>query len=145
MRKMIIYTDGGARGNPGPGGAGVVFCNEKGEIIDRFSKFLGEKLTNNEAEYQAAILALEKFKLKFGKKLSKEAEIEIRTDSELLTKQINGEYKIEKEELQKLFIKLHNLTLDFKKVKVKAIKREKNKEADKLVNEAIDGEENLFS
>ncbi len=142
---MIIYTDGGARGNPGPGGAGVVFCNEKGEIIDRFSKFLGEKLTNNEAEYQAAILALEKFKLKFGKKLSKEAEIEIRTDSELLTKQINGEYKIEKEELQKLFIKLHNLTLDFKKVKVKAIKREKNKEADKLVNEAIDGEENLFS
>ncbi len=144
MNKFIIYTDGGSRGNPGPGGAGVVFCNQKGDTVDKFSKFLGEKITNNEAEYGAVIFALEKFKSKFGKKLAKEAEIEIKADSELVVKQMNREYKIEKEELQKLFVKLHNLTLDFKKVRFKAVKRDKNKEADRLANKAMDSENSLF-
>ena len=138
MKKIIIYTDGGSRGNPGPGAVGVVFCNEKGEIFKRYSQYLGENFTNNEAEYQAVIFALKKFKSLFGKKLAKNSEIELRSDSELLIKQLRGEYKILEPKIQPLFIAVWNLKLDFKKVKFTRISREKNKEADRLVNEALD-------
>ena len=138
MRKIIIYTDGGSRGNPGPGAVGVVFCNEKGEIFEKYSQYLGENFTNNEAEYQAVIFALKKFKSLFGKKLAKNSEIELRSDSELLIKQLRGEYKILEPKIQPLFIAVWNLKLDFKKVKFTHISREKNKEADRLVNEALD-------
>jgi ribonuclease HI len=137
MKKIIIYVDGGARGNPGPAALGVLFCNEKGICFKKFSEYLG-KMTNNEAEYKAAIFALKKFKALFGKKLAKETEIEIRSDSELLVNQINGKYKILEKNLQPLFLELWNLKLDFKKVKFKLIPREKNKEADKLVNQTLD-------
>ncbi len=139
MRKIIIYTDGGSRGNPGPSAAGFVFCNEKGEKIKEYSEFLGEA-TNNKAEYRAVISALKKFKALFGKKLAQNSEIEIKTDSELLAKQLNGEYKILEPDIQQLFLNLWNLKLDFKKVKFSLISREKNKEADRLVNEALDSE-----
>jgi ribonuclease HI len=137
MKKIIIYVDGGARGNPGPAAIGVLFCNEKGICFKKFSEYLG-KMTNNEAEYMAAIFALKKFKSIFGKKLAKETEIEIRSDSELLVNQINGKYKILEKNLQPLFLALWNLKLDFKKVKFKLISRKKNKEADKLVNQTLD-------
>ncbi len=140
MKKIIIYTDGGSRGNPGQAAAGAVFYNEKGEKIGEFGKYLGDNLTNNEAEYMAAIFGLEKFKAKFGKRLAKEAEVSLNSDSELLVKQITGKYKIENEKLQPLFLKLWNLLLDFKKVTVKAVSRNKNKEADRMVNETLDGE-----
>lgn len=140
MRKIIIYTDGGSRGNPGPGAVGVVFCNEKGEIFKRYFKYLGEKLTNNEAEYQAVVFALKKFKSLFGKKLAKASEIEIRSDSELLIKQLNGEYKILEPNIQSLFLEIWNLKLDFKKIKFKLISRKENEEADRLVNEALDSD-----
>ena len=139
MKKIIIYTDGGSRGNPGPSATGVVFCNEKGQVIKKYLEYLGEA-TNNEAEYQAVILALKKFKALFGKKLAQNTEIELRSDSELLIKQLNGEYKILEPKIQSLFIAVWNLKLDFKKVKFKLISREKNKEADQLVNEAIDNQ-----
>ncbi len=148
MKKITIYTDGGARGNPGPAAAGVVVCNQKGEKVKEYGKYLGDKLTNNEAEYLAAIFSLSKFKSDFGKSLAKEAEVEIRSDSELLVNQMKGIYKIENERLQPLFIKLWNLRLDFKKVTFKAISRNLNKEADKLVNEVLDkekGNASLFS
>jgi len=80
MKKVIIYTDGGSRGNPGPSAVGVVFCNEKGEVIKKYGQEI-EQGTNNEAEYKAVIFALSKFKQLFGKKLSKNTEIEIRSDS----------------------------------------------------------------
>ncbi len=137
MRKIIIYADGGSRGNPGPAAIGVLFCNEKGEIIKKYSEYLGENFTNNEAEYRAVIFALEKFKALFGKKLAKNTEIELRSDSELLVKQLQGLYKILEPELQHLFLKIWNLKLDFQKLKFKLINREKNKEADKLVNEVF--------
>jgi len=140
MRKIIIYTDGGSRGNPGPAAIGVVFCNEKNQIIKKYSEFLGENLTNNEAEYQAVIFALKKFKALFGKKLAKNSEIELRSDSELLIKQLNGEYKILEPKIQLLFLEVWNLRLDFKKIKFKLISREKNKEADRLVNEVLDSQ-----
>jgi ribonuclease HI len=138
MKKIIIYIDGGSRGNPGPAAAGFLFCNQKGEILKKFSEYLGENLTNNEAEYLALILALQKFKQIFGKKLAKSSEIEIRSDSELLIKQLKGEYKILDSKIQPLFLKAWNLKLDFKKVNFKLISREKNKEADNLVNETLD-------
>jgi len=141
MRKIIIYTDGGSRGNPGPSAIGVVFCNEKGEIFKKYSQYLGENFTNNEAEYQAVIFAFKKFKSLFGKKLAKNSEIELRSDSELLIKQLRGEYKILEPKIQPLFIAVWNLKLDFKKVKFNFISREKNKEADRLVNEALDNQE----
>ncbi len=136
MKKIIIYTDGGSRGNPGPAAAGFIFCNEKGVIFKKYSEYLGE-ITNNEAEYQAAILALKKFKQVFGKKLAKNTEIEIRADSELLIKQLTGLYKILEPRIQSLFLEMWNLRLDFKEVKFKLIPREKNQEADRLVNEAL--------
>ncbi len=139
MKKIIIYTDGGSRGNPGPAAIGVVFCNEKGQTIKDYSKFLGKK-TNNEAEYEAVIFALKKFKQLFGKKIAKNSEVELKSDSELLVKQLKGEYKILDSKIQALFLTTWNLKLDFKKVKFKAISREKNKEADRLVNEALDAE-----
>jgi len=144
MKKIIIYTDGGSRGNPGPSDIGIVFCNEKGEIIKKYSEVLGE-LTNNEAEYQAVIFALKKFKALFGNKLAKNSEIEVRADSELLIKQMQGLYKILEPKIQSLFLTAWNLKLDFKKVKFKIIPREKNKTADRLVNEALDTkQENLI-
>jgi ribonuclease HI len=136
MRKIIIYTDGGAIKNPGPAAIAFLFCNERKKIFKKFSQYIGEK-TNNEAEYQAAILALQKLKSFLGKKLAKVTEVEIRSDSELLVNQMTGKYKILEERLQPLFLKLWNLKLDFKKVKFKLISRRKNKEADKLVKEVL--------
>ncbi len=140
MKKITIYTDGGARGNPGNAAAGVVFFNEKGEKVKEYGEYLGDSLTNNEAEYMAVILGLEKFKAQFGKRLAKETEIVLCSDSELLVKQVKGKYRIENEKLQPLFLKLWNLRFDFKDVKIKHVSRNKNKEADRLVNEALDGE-----
>lgn len=140
MKKIIIYTDGGSRGNPGKAAIGVVFCNEQGQPIKKYGEYLGDGLTNNEAEYSAVIFALKKFKAMFGKALAENSEVEIRTDSELMAKQLNGEYKIENEKIQKFFIEIWNLKIDFKAIKVKHIPREKNSEADRLVNEALDRE-----
>ncbi len=139
MRKIIIYTDGGSRGNPGPAAIGVVFCNEKGQLIKEYSEYLGEA-TNNEAEYQAVIFALKKFKALFGKKLAKNTEIELRSDSELLIKQLEGEYKILDSKIQLLFLEVWNLKLDFKNAKFNHISRGNNKEADRLVLENLDSQ-----
>lgn len=140
MKKITIFTDGGARGNPGPAGAGVVFCNEKGEIFKKYAQYLGDDLTNNEAEYLAIIFALKKFKQLFGKKVAKVSEISLKTDSELAVKQLGGKYKILESKIQKLFLEAWNLKLDFKKVSFGLVPRTKNKEADSLVNEAIDSQ-----
>lgn len=143
MKKITIYIDGGSRGNPGPSAIGVVFYNEKKQIIKSYSEYLGDNLTNNEAEYQAVIFALKKFKALFGKKLAKNSEIELKSDSELLIKQFNGEYKVLEPRIQSLFIIVWNLRIDFKKIKFTLIPREKNRVADKLVNEALDNRDKI--
>lgn len=140
MKKIIIFTDGGSRGNPGKAAIGVVFCNEKEQIIKTFGEYLGDHLTNNDAEYQAVIFALKKFKVLFGKSVAKVSDVEVRSDSELLVSQMNGEYKVEDEKIQKFFMEIWNLKIDFKHVKFKAIPREKNREADRIVNETLDGQ-----
>jgi len=140
MKKIIIYTDGGSRGNPGKSAAGVVFCNEKGQTIKEYAEYLGDGLTNNEAEYRAVIFALKKFKSFFSKEIAKNSEVEVRSDSELIVKQLNAEYKVLNEKIQPLFLDVWNLKFDFNKIKFKQVPREKNKEADRLANEALDSQ-----
>lgn len=138
--KIIIYTDGGSRGNPGPAGVGVSICDEKGRQIKGYSKDIGVR-TNNEAEYEAVIFALQKIKQLFGKEKVKNFEIEMRMDSQLIARQLKGEYKIEEEKLFPLFIKIWNLRISFGKISFIEIPRGKNKEADRLANEAMDKKE----
>src|SRR3989344_4402969 len=117
MKNIVIYTDGGSRGNPGKAAIGVVFYNEKGEAIKKYGEYLGDNITNNEAEYQAVIFALKKFKAVFGKTIAKTSEVEVRSDSELLVNQMQGKYKIENEKIQRFFIEIWNLKIDFEDVK----------------------------
>ena len=139
MTKLLINVDGGARGNPGPAAIGVVIKSADSKKIKNYKQCLG-KATNNEAEYQAAIFALQKAKLLLGKKEAKLASLELRSDSQLLVEQMNGRYKILNERIQPLFLKLWNAKMDFKEVIFRLVPREENKEADQLVNQALDKE-----
>ncbi|MFZ8805994.1 MAG: ribonuclease HI family protein [Minisyncoccia bacterium] len=137
MNEVIIFTDGGAQGNPGKAGAAfVIYIDGK---IKEYAVYVGER-TNNEAEYLAVILALEKLKQLLGKERSKKTKVIINLDSELVGKQLRGEYKILEENLQKLFIKFWNLKFDFGEIEIKLIPREENERADKLVKKIIFGE-----
>jgi len=131
MEKIIIHSDGGARGNPGPAGIGAILHDVDGKVVAEISRHLGET-TNNQAEYKALIAGLEKaqdLKVK---------EVDCFLDSELVVKQLNREYKVKSPELAPLFLKVHNLSLSFKKIKFSHVRREYNKEADRLANEAMD-------
>ena len=125
MDNYIIYTDGAALGNPGPAGAGAIITDPKGNIVYRISESLGIA-SNNEAEYYAIILALEKAS-DMGLQ-----DIEIRSDSQLIIRQINGQYKVKSPNLKPLFKKVLNLLSNFQRTKMVHISREFNKEADKL-------------
>jgi len=139
MEKIIIYIDGGSRGNPGPSAFGVILCNSKGDISKKYSEYIG-KATNNEAEYQGLIFALKKAKAYFGKEKIKKMGIELFSDSQLLVKQMNGEYKVLNSKIQPLFLTAWNLKIDYKNIRISFIAREKNEEADKLVNQALDAQ-----
>ncbi len=130
MDKLIINTDGGARNNPGPAGIGVVFSTPNGEIIYEHGEYIGTA-TNNIAEYTALVKALEKAKDFVAD------EIECRLDSELVVKQLNGEYKVKDPGMKELYGKVKELIF-FKPVKFVHVRREFNKEADKLYNDALD-------
>ncbi len=136
ITNIIVYTDGGSRGNPGQAAIGVVISSDKG-VLGKYCERLGIA-TNNEAEYKAVIFALKKIKALFGKQTAKKMNIEVKTDSELIAKQLNGQYKVLDSKIQCLFLTVWNLKLDFKSVNITHIPREKNKEADSLVNEALD-------
>jgi len=131
MKKLKIYTDGGARGNPGPAGCGVVMFDEQDNQVSTYKKYLG-MTTNNVAEYNGVVLAMQE-----AKKLGAE-ELEFYLDSELVVKQLNREYKVKNSELAKLFVKIYNLQQLFKKVSYQHVPREMNKLADKLANQAMD-------
>lgn len=141
--KYTIYTDGGARGNPGPAAVGIVI---DGSHIGKkeHGEYLGE-VSNNVAEYKAIILALKKLKHLLGSEKCAEAEVNIFADSELVVKQVNGKYKIKEAELQKLFVELWNARLDFGKVNFSHVRREGNKRADEIVNEILNGETNKLN
>lgn len=133
MDKIVIYTDGGSRGNPGPSALGVYFK----DLNKKYSESLG-KATNNEAEYKAVIFALKKCKQLVGKEKCAQTEVEIKSDSQLIVNQLNGEFKLKEESLWKFFIDIWNLKQDFKKVDFTYIPREENKIADMMVNQELD-------
>ena len=130
-QKIIAYTDGGSRGNPGLSAIGVVVGGKE------YGEFLGMR-TNNQAEYEAVIFALKKIKALAGKEKAKHAEVEIRMDSELVARQLCGEYKIKEPELKPLFVDVWNLKMNFKKVEFVHIPREENRRADRMVNKILD-------
>ncbi|OGE78313.1 MAG: hypothetical protein A2751_04145 [Candidatus Doudnabacteria bacterium RIFCSPHIGHO2_01_FULL_46_14] len=133
--KLIINTDGGARGNPGPAGIGVVIQTVDKKVLEKFGKYLGDNKTNNQAEYTAVIEAL-----KAAKKLGG-THLEFRMDSELAVRQLNHIYKVKNAELQQLFLEIKNLQTEFSHVTFTHIPRAQNSAADKMVNEAIDKHE----
>lgn len=133
MEKIIVFTDGGSRGNPGPAAVGVYV-----ETLDKkICQCIGNR-TNNDAEYEALILALEKIKTFIGKDKAKKSEIDCYLDSELVVKQLNHEYKLKESRIQQYFIQIWNMMLDYGKVTFTHVPREKNKVADALVNQALD-------
>ncbi|MBU2542803.1 ribonuclease HI family protein [Patescibacteria group bacterium] len=131
MKKLIIFTDGGARGNPGPAATGIIVKDENGKTIASFGEYLG-KQTNNYAEYMALISGLKK-----AKEL-KADEVECLLDSKLVCEQLKCNWKVKEPTLQKLFVVAYNLSAEFKKVTYKHIPRERNKEADAEVNKVLD-------
>ena len=137
LQKIIVYTDGGARGNPGPAGIGVLVLNTDNSVLKEIKIAIGEQ-TNNYAEYKAVEEALRFLKQHFGKK-TKELIIEMRLDSELVERQLNHQYQIKDDNLIPLFVSVHNLRVaNFPHLSFIHIPRDQNKEADRLANEAID-------
>ncbi len=133
MNDLKIFTDGGARGNPGEAAVGVVFFSDDKKIHSHKER-IGEA-TNNVAEYRAVICALKIAKEKF-----KPQSIEINLDSELVSRQLNGEYKVKDANLKELYYEVRELVLELGGAVVfRHVRREQNKEADKLVNQALDG------
>ena len=129
-KKIYLYVDGAARGNPGPAGIGVVLFDENKKRIKDFYKFLGNT-TNNIAEYNALIYGLQEA-LAIGAK-----EVVVNLDSELVALQLKGEYRVKNLKLKPLFEQAVHMLDKLDKIEVKHIDRKENKEADKLANKAI--------
>ena len=130
MRRLVIYADGAARGNPGPAGIGVVIEDERGRVLKELSQFVGQK-TNNQAEYLALIQGLEA-----AAAYQAEA-ILIRLDSELLVHQLKGEYQVKSPLLEPLMGQVQELLARYKVIGVEHIERDYNRAADRLANQAI--------
>jgi ribonuclease HI len=128
---LHIYIDGASRGNPGPAGIGIVITDESGVALKNIDKSIGHA-TNNIAEYTALISGMEEARGLGAKELI------INTDSELIAKQLGGEYKVKNPVLKDLYAKVTRLLNNFEQVRINSIPREDNKVADKLANKAID-------
>jgi ribonuclease HI len=129
--EVVIYTDGASRGNPGEAGVGAVIADERGKTLKEIKQYLG-MATNNVAEYRAVILALEKA-FALGA-----AGVMINLDSELVARQITGEYRVRDAQLKSLHQQVLDLLKNFSKHRIRHIPREQNRRADQLANEAID-------
>jgi len=131
MRELVIYIDGAARGNPGEAGAAAIIYDASGRRLAEVGKYLG-RTTNNVAEYSALILGLEEARRLGGRQLA------IFSDSELLIRQCNGQYRVRDARLKRYFERVKRLSQGFDKVTLQHVLREKNKEADRLVNKVLD-------
>ena len=134
-KRLLLYSDGGARGNPGPAAIAYLALTEKGELVKADSRFIGIH-TNNQSEYNALIAALE-FAI-----ANKAEEVVCHLDSELVAKQLNGEYSVKNAELQKLWRKAQELKSCFKKISFVNVPRSNPQiqRADALVNKTLDEE-----
>ena len=130
-KKAIIYVDGAARGNPGPAAIGALIKDEQGKPRAHISQRIGTT-TNNQAEYRALIAALEKA-ISLGA-----SHVEVRSDSELVVKQITGKYRVKKATLKPLFQQVKQLQNSLEDFTIVHIPREQNTEADNLANRALD-------
>jgi ribonuclease HI len=131
MPEAILWTDGAARGNPGPAGSGAILKTASADILATERQYLGET-TNNVAEYKALLLGLMRASERGIRRL------EVRADSELMIKQLRGEYQVRAEGLKPLFAEAKGMLERFEAVKLVHVRREQNVEADKLANQAID-------
>jgi ribonuclease HI len=127
----VIYTDGGARGNPGPAAAGAVIIADDGSVKAEISEYLGIA-TNNVAEYRALLLALARA-AQDGYR-----QIDVCMDSELIVRQLNGQYRVKDAKIVPLHAKAKHLLRGFDEATIVHVRREQNKEADRLVNAALD-------
>jgi len=131
LKSIEIFLDGASRGNPGPSGIGIVFFDDKKNIVKKLFKFIGNT-TNNIAEYTALIYGLQEALI------DRYENITVRSDSELMTKQLRGEYRVKNENLRPYYEQFLHLSRGFNKIEVVAIDRKDNDVADKLANNAVD-------
>ena len=132
MSKSVnIFIDGASRGNPGPSGIGIVFCDDQDRVVKKLFKFIGNA-TNNVAEYSALIYAMQEALI------DKYDDVKVKSDSELLTKQLTGEYKVKNDNIRPYYDMFQHIARGFGKIEVISIDRENNSIADKLANRAID-------
>lgn len=131
---IVANIDGGARGNPGPAAYGVVVRNAQGQILDELAEYVGIQ-TNNVAEYSGLLAALEYAQLK------KIASLKILSDSELLVRQMRGQYRVKNPALKELFDRAQAAVRRLKKFSIEHVLRESNKDADRLVNQVLDSRE----
>jgi len=131
LLKVTIHVDGGSRGNPGPAAAAAVASDETGNPVAERNRYLGEA-TNNVAEYEAVLLALE-----LARELAA-SEVEVVNDSELVARQIGGQYRVKQEHLKPLHRQVMDALRGFERWQVRSVRREHNVRADELVNEALD-------
>ena len=129
--KVVVHVDGGARGNPGPAGIAAVAASLGGELLGERSEFIGEA-TNNVAEYRALLLGL-----RLAEKLGA-CEVEVVGDSQLVMRQVGGQYKVKHAGLKPLYLEAMSALARFDRWSIRDVRREKNERADALVNEAID-------
>jgi len=131
LHRVRVYSDGAARGNPGPSGAGAVLVEPSGQVVDRLGKYLGVQ-TNNYAEYMGLILGLKR-----ARELGA-TEVEVFADSELMIRQLGGRYQVKSPSLRPLYEEALRLLNDFSRVKLVHVPREMNTAADEMSNRAID-------
>ncbi len=131
--RYTIHADGGARGNPGPAGAGAIVHDEHGVVVHQVSEYLGFA-TNNVAEYTALVRALEGL----ATIAEKSDEVVVKMDSELAIKQMRGEYRVKHPNLKPLFLRATTLAQQFTSITFTHVRREENGEADRLANDAMD-------
>jgi ribonuclease HI len=132
MSKVIVNVDGGARGNPGPAAIGVVVRDGDGGILEEHGEKIG-RATNNVAEYKALLRGIE-LAAAHGA-----AELELIGDSELVVRQVEGRYKVKDATMRELHAEVKRMLADFESWSIRHVRREHNSEADRLVNEALDG------
>ena len=128
---LTLHSDGGSRGNPGPAGAGAVLYDDQGVEVAALSRYLG-RTTNNEAEYQALLLGLNE-----AKRLGA-ARLTVKMDSELIVRQLEGKYRVKAPGLKPMYAEAKRLLQGFASATILHVRREFNKRADELANQAMD-------